>query len=398
MSLAGDQLGLFGAPEDDRVRPAPASEPLRELGRRAPDRLFCGTCSWSFPGWSGLVYDREHPGRRLARDGLAAYAEHPLLSAVSVDHSFYGPPKEADWRRLGARLPRRFRCLVKAHELCTTARLPELARFGSRRGRRNPLVLDASYASEVVIGPLVAGLGPERGILLLQFPPQDPGAFGGPSGFAGRLEAFLTDVKPAMPVAVELRTPALLTSEYVEVLRRTGATHAWSVHPTMPTPREQARRLGVPDATFSPCAAPGVPACGPPEGLAERDVAGSTQTGEVAPAVDQDKAARPSRDKAGGPTALEGRRSAARTGGRAPMVLRWMLRRDLRYDEAKARFAPFDRRAAPDSTMSEELRRLAAAGLRSGREVVLTVNNKAEGSAPLSITSWLEDLVEELGL
>ena len=31
MSLAGDQLGLFGAPEDDRVRPAPASEPLREL-------------------------------------------------------------------------------------------------------------------------------------------------------------------------------------------------------------------------------------------------------------------------------------------------------------------------------------------------------------------------------
>jgi len=66
-------------------------------------------------------------------------------------------------------------------------------------------------------------------------------------------------------------------------------------------------------------------------------------------------------------------------------VCRWMLRRDLGYEDAKARFAPFDRLAAEDPVTRTTIADLAAAAARAGRECFVTVNNKAEGSAPLSI-------------
>jgi uncharacterized protein YecE (DUF72 family) len=66
-------------------------------------------------------------------------------------------------------------------------------------------------------------------------------------------------------------------------------------------------------------------------------------------------------------------------------VCRWMLRRDLGYEEAKARFAPFDRLQAEDVRVRTTIARLAASAVRAGRDAYVTVNNKAEGSAPLSI-------------
>ena len=57
--------------------PAPVSDEVRALGERMPQGLFLGTSSWSFPGWAGLVYDREAAQSMLARQGLAAYAQHP---------------------------------------------------------------------------------------------------------------------------------------------------------------------------------------------------------------------------------------------------------------------------------------------------------------------------------
>src|SRR5262249_2228066 len=53
--------------------PAPATEALRDLGRRLPVEVRLGTSSWSFPGWTGLVYAREATPELLAREGLPAY-------------------------------------------------------------------------------------------------------------------------------------------------------------------------------------------------------------------------------------------------------------------------------------------------------------------------------------
>src|ERR1044071_8197502 len=91
------QLDLFtGAPsptaprgrrrgQEEPVGPAEQPEEVRVLGEQLPPGLHLGTSSWSFPGWKGLVYDREATAARLAREGLVAYSRHPVLRTVGLD-------------------------------------------------------------------------------------------------------------------------------------------------------------------------------------------------------------------------------------------------------------------------------------------------------------------------
>jgi uncharacterized protein YecE (DUF72 family) len=66
------------------------------------------------------------------------------------------------------------------------------------------------------------------------------------------------------------------------------------------------------------------------------------------------------------------------------LVVRWMLHPHLDYEEARRRYFPFDKLVDEDVRTRESIARASAAALRSGRPVFVTVNNKAEGSAPLS--------------
>src|SRR5690606_35890065 len=101
------QLDLFGveagSPDTRRpaksgpVLPAPAPAELAALAERLPKNLHFGTSSWAYPGWSGLVYDRPYPQQRLSREGLSAYAQHPLLRAVGIDRSYYAPPRRDEF-------------------------------------------------------------------------------------------------------------------------------------------------------------------------------------------------------------------------------------------------------------------------------------------------------------
>src|SRR5262245_42435710 len=85
--------GIAAEPErpPEPPTPAPTTDAQRALGDRLPTELRLGTSSWSFPGWTGLVYARESTPELLAREGLPAYARHPLLRTVGVDRTFYGP-------------------------------------------------------------------------------------------------------------------------------------------------------------------------------------------------------------------------------------------------------------------------------------------------------------------
>ena len=67
------------------------------------------------------------------------------------------------------------------------------------------------------------------------------------------------------------------------------------------------------------------------------------------------------------------------------LVCRWNLQRGQRYAQARDRWAPFDRLQAPDEPTRATLVRVMAATLRAGRRVFVTINNKAEGSAPASV-------------
>jgi uncharacterized protein YecE (DUF72 family) len=68
-----------------------------------------------------------------------------------------------------------------------------------------------------------------------------------------------------------------------------------------------------------------------------------------------------------------------------PLVCRWNLQRGLRYGEAKDLFTPFDRLQAPDPATREALARVIAGTVAAGYAAYATINNKAEGSAPLSV-------------
>lgn len=79
-----------------------------------------------------------------------------------------------------------------------------------------------------------------------------------------------------------------------------------------------------------------------------------------------------------------------------PLVVRWNLQRGLRYAAARDRFAPFDRLAAPDEATRLALARLVARTAAAGQDVLVTINNKAEGSAPRSVLALADAIATQL--
>jgi uncharacterized protein YecE (DUF72 family) len=322
-----DQLALFAfepetEPETRGVGAAVPSEEVEALGRELPAGIHLGGSTWSFPGWAGLVYDRSYPPAKLAREGLAAYARHPLLRSIGVDRTHYSPVAADELARYRDVVPEGFLFLVKAHEACTLSRFPDHARYGAQRGEENALFLDPLYAADQVVAPFVEGIGTSAGALLFQFAPQ---AMGSPAAFAERLHAFLAALPRGPVYAVELRNRELITAGYGEALAAVGACHCHNVHPRMPDVRVQGR-------------------------LAATD--------------------------------------------RGPMtIVRWLLGAGLTYEEAGRMYAPFNRMAAPDPGNREAVADLARAALAGKRPFLCTINNNAEGSAPLSAVELAREIV-----
>lgn len=244
---ADGQVGIFGGALV-RVRPVASPEPVQRLARALPSALRLGTSSWSYPGWSGLVWDRPYDDKTLARHGLAAYAASPLLRTASLDRTYYGPMTPDALGTLVEGVPEDFRLVVKAHAHCTVPVFPDHPRYGKRRGQENPRYLDPRYAGEEVIGPLITGLGPRLGRVLFQFSPLPAAAVGGVDGFADRLFAFLDGLPKGARYAVELRTPALLHPRVRRALADAGAAACLSITPDMPDVVDQAARLDHPGA------------------------------------------------------------------------------------------------------------------------------------------------------
>ena len=76
------------------------------------------------------------------------------------------------------------------------------------------------------------------------------------------------------------------------------------------------------------------------------------------------------------------------------LVVRWMLRSGLRYEVAKERYEPFDAIVDEDAETRERIAIAALDALIAEKEVFVIANNKAEGSAPLSIFRLAERIAE----
>jgi uncharacterized protein YecE (DUF72 family) len=82
-----------------------------------------------------------------------------------------------------------------------------------------------------------------------------------------------------------------------------------------------------------------------------------------------------------------------RAGWPGDLVCRWNLQRGQRYAQARDRWAPFDRLQSPDPETRAVLARVMKATLDAGHRVFVTINNKAEGSAPASVRALAQALL-----
>lgn len=305
-----------------QVVPASIADDLRVLAAGLPRGLRMGTSTWSFSGWQDIVYGGDYDETKLSREGLTAYAEHPLLRSVGVDRSFYAPLDDKTLLRMAGAVGTDFRFLLKAH---SALMLPKSARRPEYLEGVPDVFLDADYARRVVIEPAMRHLGEKLGVILFQFSPLGDRVLRYRRELLERLGAFLGALPREARYAVEWRDQAMLGDDLGELLARHGVAHGYAAHPRMPPVDEQQR-------------------CDPATG---------------------------------------------------PLVLRWLLAPARGYEEARAAYAPFDRIVDPDADSRSRISRLARSAIADGREVLVIVNNKAEGSAPLSIAELAREFVAQ---
>lgn len=312
------QVRLFDAPA---VLPATPTAEVQALGQalraRWGDRLRLGTSSWHFPGWQGLVWQGRHEAATLSREGLPAYAAHPLLGAVSLDRAFYRALDGAAYAALAHQVPPDFRFVVKAAAAVSDA----LLRDGGRARAPNPGFLDPAAALATGAAPAAAGLGDRLGALVFQLSPLPPAWLDDPRRLLARLDRLWDTLRPALPpgarLALELRDPPLLGPDLAAHLKAHGVRYVLGLHDRMPPLEDQLPMLRA------------------------------TWPGDL--------------------------------------VCRWNLQRGQRYADAKDAWAPFDRLAAPDEATRRGLARVLRGTLEAGHRALVTINNKAEGSAPMSV-------------
>jgi uncharacterized protein YecE (DUF72 family) len=318
--MTREQLSLFG--DLDAVDPAAVDDGIRDLAARLSPRIHLGTSSWSFPGWTGLVYaDRNgKPAteQTLARHGLSAYAAHPLFRTVSLDRTFYAPLTAAEFAAYAAQAPEAFRFVVKASAAFTD---PAIRKSGSGEpARDNPSFLDGAAAAATFVRPCLEGLGPKAGPLVFQFPPLGRRLLADLPRLIARIAAFMTVLPKGPLYAVEVRDPQLVSRDFAAALREAGAIPCLAVHARMPPVAEQAATFGLDTANYS-----------------------------------------------------------------WPLVTRWNLHAGRGYEEAKADYFPFNRLIEEDPESRNALATLARQAAATDRDTFITINNKAEGSAPLSV-------------
>jgi len=77
-------------------------------------------------------------------------------------------------------------------------------------------------------------------------------------------------------------------------------------------------------------------------------------------------------------------------------LVRLLLRPGTRYEAQRSRFQPFDRLVEPDPVMRAEVTDILLGAIAHRRQAYVLVNNKAEGSAPLTVHDLADCLLARL--
>lgn len=160
-----------------------------------------GTQGWSYPDWHGVFYP---PGAKQ-EDRLPFYAA--VFDTVELDTTFYGPPKPTIARSWARHTPPHFRFAAK---------LP-------REITHDALLRDSAAPLTEFVTSLEP-LGEKLGPLLVQMPAE----FAREPGNERALEIFLAGRPAHVRYAIEFRHASWHAPDIADLLRRHGATVAWT--------------------------------------------------------------------------------------------------------------------------------------------------------------------------
>jgi uncharacterized protein YecE (DUF72 family) len=305
----------------------PSPDHLRDLAARLPDVLRFGASSWTYPGWKGLVYQRDYPKTGASAAMLEEYARFPLFRTVGIDSTFYAPPTPAMLQSYARALPPGFPCVSKVWDRITVHTFPD-ARYKAQAGELNPDFLNPELFRTEVLDPYRAHFGEHLGPLVFEFQTIARAARLTGQDFANRLDAFFTRLPRDVPYAVEIRNREYLVPPYFAVLREHNVAHVFNSWTRMPPIGEQ---LDLPGAFSAPF-----------------------------------------------------------------IVSRVLLRPGRTYSEAVDAFAPYDRIQDPNPKLRRDVARLIRQAAELRIPAYVLVNNRAEGSAPLTIAAIAEIIAAEV--
>jgi uncharacterized protein YecE (DUF72 family) len=305
------------------IEPVVPNTELIALAKTLPPRVRLGTSSWNYPGWAGLVWNGEYPEANLSRYGLTAYAKHPLFRTVSIDRGFYRPLNVAQFAEYASQVDQDFRFVVKAPSLVTDA----LIRDESGRGMRaNPHFLNAEEAVKMFVEPALEGLAHRLGALVFQISPL-------PNQMLMHMPEVIDRLHQLLNAIPNFRHIAPDAAVAVEVRDPQWLTPQF-VNALRDTGATYCMGLHAKMPTIS----------------------------EQLPIL---RALWP-----------------------GPLVCRWNLNPlhgAYGYEDAQQAYSPYDKMIDPDLETRTTLAKVISGTANAGQNVYVTLSNKAEGSAPLSV-------------
>ncbi len=216
--------------------------------RLATQGIFVGTSSWKYPGWQGLLYDKDryvfrgrYSNARFERNCLGEYSE--VFKTVCVDAAYYQFPTRESMGQLISQVPGDFLLSFKVTDEITLKRFPILPRFGRRAGQVNPHFLDSELFGSAFLKPCEAHRG-NVGVLIFEFARFKNDDFERGREFVEALNAFLGRLPKGWQYGVEIRNPSFLQPEYLAVLAAHGVAHVFNSWEGMLSVAEQLEMPG----------------------------------------------------------------------------------------------------------------------------------------------------------
>lgn len=314
------------------IAPAEVRPQHVEIAEHLPATIRLGTSSWSFPGWQGLVHGERCSERRLSRRGLTAYAHHPLLRTVGLDRTHYAPMTREQFAEHAAQVEP---IDTEFRFLVKAHEVLTLRRFPDHpryASRRG-------QENEQFLDPEYAATTVVEPML---------------AGLGRHAGPLLFQVAPQ-----DLR-PMGGAEGFIDALHRfllrlpAGPTYAVEVR-NRELMRDGRLAAALADAGAVPCL---------------------SAVARLPDLVEQWRATGAGRSR--------------------QLLVRWMVHQNQTYRSATERYAPFDRLVDEDPQTRTTIARLAAGAAEAGQPIDVIVNNKAEGSAPLSVFKLAQRIAEEL--